>query len=67
MAKGDGLVLVDPTCGLDTPNRKPAPEKRVISIEQIHRAQMVLGIRERLILRLGVCEGMRPGEITGLQ
>jgi integrase len=28
---------------------------------------MVLPIRERLIFRLAVCEGMRPGEIVALQ
>ncbi len=67
MAKSDGLILIDPAGGLDTPRCKAAPEKRVITGEQIVRAQWVLGIRERLIFRLGVCEGMRPGEITGLQ
>jgi integrase len=31
------------------------------------RAQLVLEIRERLIFRSALCEGMRPGEILGLK
>lgn len=67
MAKGDGLVTVNPTDGLVTPKCQRETDKRVIAVLDIRRAQMVLGIRERLIFRLAVCEGMRPGEITGLQ
>ena len=36
-------------------------------MEAIHRAQIALELRERLFFRLAVCEGMRPGEIAGLQ
>jgi integrase len=41
--------------------------KRTINADDLLRSQMVLPIRERLIFRLPVCEGMRPGEIVGLQ
>jgi len=67
MAEGDGLITVNPTHGLVTPNCKTPPDKRTITIESIIRGQLVLEIRDRLVFRLGVCEGMRPGEIFGLQ
>jgi integrase len=67
MASGDGIITVNPTQGLVTPKCKGTTDKRTISLESMQRAQMVLQIRERLIFRLAVCEGMRPGEIEGLQ
>jgi integrase len=67
MAASDGLIMVNPTGGLVTPRCQSAIDKRTISRDDIHRAQMVLELRERLIFRLAVCEGMRPGEIVGLQ
>jgi integrase len=67
MAKGDGLIAVDPTEGLATPRCKPPGEKPILELAQFIRAQMCLEIRERLILRLGVAAGLRPGEIMGLK
>ena len=68
MAIGDGLVSVNPTSGLFVPAcTKPASEKRVLARSDVERALKVLPIRERLIFRLGTIEGMRPGEILGLQ
>jgi integrase len=67
MASADGLISVDPTSGLATPRCKPAGAKRAMTEEDFQRAQMCLGIRERLMLRLGTVEGLRPGEITGLK
>jgi integrase len=67
MAEGDGIVLVNPTEGLVTPKCQSETDKRTIDLESMQRGQMVLEIRERLIFRLAVCEGMRPGEIEGLQ
>jgi len=67
MALADGLILVNPAEGLVMPKCAATPSKRIIAVADIQRAQMVLPIRERLIFRLAVCEGMRPGEITGLQ
>lgn len=67
MALGDGAVTVNPTLGLVTPKCKPAGVKRVISGEDIIRAQMVLEIRERLMFRLCCREGLRPGEAMALQ
>jgi len=67
MAKGDGFVSIDPTEGLETPLCKRPPEKLILEMEQFVRAQMCLDIRERLILRLAVAAGLRPGEIMGLK
>jgi integrase len=67
MAKSDGLIAIEPAEALVTPVPKTAMDKRVIGPAEIIRAQMVHELRERLILRLAVCEGMRPGEIVGLQ
>jgi len=67
MAKGDAIVKLNPTDGLVMPRCRRAVDKRIITIEDILRAQMVLELRERLMFRLAVFEGMRPGEITGLQ
>jgi integrase len=67
MAKGDGIITVDPTEGLENPRCKPHGEKKVLDFTQFRRVQMSLDIRERLILRLGVLVGLRPGEIMGLK
>lgn len=67
MAKSDGFIAVDPTEGLESPSCKPQGEKHILKMEQFARAQMSLDIRERLILRLAVVVGMRPGEIMGLK
>ena len=61
------LIKINPTDGLVTPTCKSFGEMRTIAVENMWRAQMVLHIRERLIFRLAICEGMRPGEIVGLQ
>jgi len=67
MAKGDGFVSIDPTEGLETPRCKLPAEKLILEMEQFVRAQICLDIRERLILRLAVAAGLRPGEIMGLK
>jgi integrase len=41
--------------------------KRVLSLEEVQRIFRALPLRERLIFRLATIEGMRPGEILGLQ
>jgi integrase len=67
MAEADQLVVKSPANGLVMPHCKEPPPKRTITPDDVLRSQMVLPIRERLIFRLAVCEGMRPGEITALQ
>jgi integrase len=67
MAEGDGLVSVNPTKGLVNPKCKPEGEKKIFPLDYFERAQMALPLRERLVFRLAICEGLRPGEITGLK
>lgn len=67
MAVGDGLISVDPTAGLHNPRCKPAKQKRVMTAEDLIRAQMCLDIRERLMLLLVTVEGLRAGEMMALK
>ena len=67
MAVSDGAVSVNPTLGLYTPACKPAPEPRVMAAEDIMRALSALDLRERLVVRMAVFDGMRPGEILALR
>jgi integrase len=67
MAMSDGLVPFNPAAALFTPGCKPEPEKRVLTPGQIRQILSVLERRERLIFRLAVFEGLRPGEILALQ
>lgn len=68
LAMGDGAVSTNPTSGLSVSTcAAPPGEKRVLSFEDVQRVLNVLPIRERLIFRLATIEGMRPGEILGLQ
>jgi hypothetical protein len=53
--------------GLSVPVCAAPCEKKVLSGADILHALKVLPIRERLIFRLATIEGMRPGEIPGLQ
>jgi integrase len=66
-ALADGLVDSNPAAALFTPPCKPEGEKRVMSPEQIRVALGVLGPRERLIFRMAVFDGMRPGEILAIR
>ena len=68
LAMGEGAVSRLPTLGLSVPKFAAEPrEKRVLSFEDVRRAMKALPLRERLIFRLATIEGMRPGEILGLQ
>jgi len=59
--------MVNPTLGLYAPRCVESPAKRTLTGEQVKQCLEVLPDRERLIVRLAVYEGMRPGEILGLQ
>lgn len=68
MAVADGVVSINPASGLYTPRRCAEPKpKRVMTRRNISHCLSLLSLRERLIVRLGIYEGMRPGEILGLQ
>jgi integrase len=68
LAMGDGAVSMNPTSGLSVSTcAVPPREKLVLSLADVRRILTVLPTRERLIFRLATIEGMRPGEILGLQ
>ena len=66
-AMSDGLVDSNPAGALFTPACKPSPEKRVLVGSEVRMALRLLGLRERLIFRMAVFDGMRPGEIFAIQ
>ena len=39
---------------------------KIMSIEEVRKVFAVLQVRERLIAKLAILAGMRPGEIFGL-
>jgi integrase len=67
MAVSDGCVEHNPAAGLFTPACKPEKEKKVMSKEQVRLALSVLDLRERIIFRMAVFDGMRPGEILAIR
>jgi integrase len=67
MAQSDGLVEYNPAGALFTPACRPSPEKRVLVGSEVRMALRLLGLRERLIFRMAVFDGMRPGEIFAIQ
>jgi integrase len=68
LAMSEGLVSKNPATTLYTPKRcRPSRERRVLSQAQAVIMENVLDLRERLFVRLATSEGMRPGEILGLQ
>lgn len=67
MAMSDGAVDLNPTLGLYTPACKVGKEKRVLCKEDIKKALEVLGLRERLMFRMALFDGMRPGEILAIR
>lgn len=67
MAQSDGLIAVNPASGLITPRCKAGDPKGTLSVDEVRRAELVLEPRDRLLFRLAVYEGLRPGEIVGLK
>lgn len=61
MAKSDGLTKLDAAEELVMPRCKESGEKLTISADAIHRAEMVLEIRDRLIFHLAVYHGIAAG------
>jgi retron-type reverse transcriptase/uncharacterized small protein (DUF1192 family) len=66
-AMSDGLIESNPAAGLFTPSCKEPGEKLCLSKAEIRLALSELDLRERLIFRLGVLGGMRPGEILAIR
>jgi integrase len=66
-ALSEGVVNANPATALFVPDCKPSSDKRTMTVEQIRLALSVLELRERLIFKMAVFLGLRPGEILALR
>jgi integrase len=66
MAVAEGHIVRNPASLLFTPREAPKPVHRVMSLEEVQVCFSILDQRERLIVKLAVMAGMRPGEIFAL-
>lgn len=68
LAVSDGLVLNNPAAQLRIPkNCQPGRPVRRLTKEEVIQYLGVFDVREKLIARLAIFEGMRPGEILALR
>jgi integrase len=66
MAVAEGHIQRNPATLLFTPKEAAKPVRRVMTLKEVQTYFEVLSPRERLIAKLAVIAGMRPGEISGL-
>jgi integrase len=66
LAQGEGLVDRNPGAILFVPRLAKRPVRLVMNIGQVKNVFSTLELRERLIVKLAVLAGLRPGEIFGL-
>jgi integrase len=68
LALSDGLVLSNPATELRIPRKcQPGRTMRPLAEREVNQYLEVFDLRERLIARLAIFEGMRPGEILALR
>jgi integrase len=68
LALSDGLLLSNPAAELRIPKKcRPGRAMRALTEEEVREYLEALGLRERLIARLSIFEGLRPGEIFALR
>lgn len=67
MAVAEGYLQRNPATLLFTPRGCKRATARVMSVEDVRQMFKVLEVRERLVAKLAVLAGMRPGEIFGLK
>jgi integrase len=66
MAVAEGQVVRNPALLLFTPNEARKPVRRAMTIREVQICFGALDQRERLIAKLAILAGMRPGEIFAL-
>ena len=66
MALAEGHIVRNPASLLFTPREASRSERRVMGVEDVKKCFGVLGQRERLVVKLAILAGMRPGEIFAL-
>jgi integrase len=67
MAVAEGLIPRNPALLLFTPKTAIRRERRVMNIQEVRLCFSVLDTRERLIAKLAILAGMRPGETLALR
>jgi integrase len=68
LAMSDGLMLNNPAAELRIPRKcQPGRAMRPLTEEEVNIYLEALDLREKLIARLAIFEGMRPGEILALR
>jgi integrase len=67
VAIAEGVVTTNPAMLLFTPRECSRPIHKTMTLEEVKRACGISSLRERLIIKLAVLAGMRPGEIFGLR
>jgi integrase len=66
MAVAEGQVVRNPALLLFTPREAKRPVHRAMTIKEVQICFGALDLRERLIAKLAILAGMRPGEIFAL-
>jgi integrase len=66
MALAEGYIDRNPALLLFTPREAAKPKREIMTIAEVRTCFRVLGSRERLIAKLAILAGMRPGEIFAL-
>lgn len=68
LAVSDGLIDHNPAAELSVPtNCKPGRQVQPLTEDEVQAYLGALDLRERLMARLAIFEGMRPGEIVALR
>jgi integrase len=68
LAVSDGVVLANPASELRIPRKcQPGRAMRPLAEEEVMEYLGVFDLREKLISRLAIFEGLRPGEILALR
>jgi integrase len=67
MAVSEKVIAVNPTTALYTPRSAKRSESQSMSAQQVELALGAVNFREKVILRLAVFAGMRPGELLAIQ
>ena len=66
MAVAEGYIRLNPARLLFTPREAKKPVRRAMTIQEVQKCFAAASQRERLITKLAVVGGMRPGEIFAL-
>jgi len=66
LAVAEEFTQRNPALKLFTPREARKPSRLVMNLEEVRKVLSVLEQRERLIVKLAILSGMRPGEILGL-